>query len=49
MCYLLKLTVLGIMLKADNRFQDEVELCRPQVRATVTDIAECVGDMVGQV
>ena len=37
------------MLRVDDRFEAVVELFRLQVQATTPDIADWVGDMVGQV
>ena len=37
------------MLKADDGFEAVVESRRPQVRLTMPEIAEWVGDIVGRV
>ena len=47
MWYLPKLTVRGIMLKAEDGFEAAVDFCCLQVQVTNTEIVEWVGDMVG--
>ena len=44
-----KWTVQGIMMKADDGFENVVESYRLQVQAMTPDITEWVGYMVGQV
>ena len=44
-----KVNCMLIMLKADDRYEAAVELLHPQVQATMPEIAEWVGYMVGWV